>query len=39
MTLPVAFLIWIVFVDLRHPDEVDEELRDWLTEAYLSSPL
>jgi len=27
------------FVDLRTPDEVDEEVRDWLTEAYLSSPV
>jgi len=27
------------FIDLRDPDEVDDELRDWLTEAYLSSPV
>jgi hypothetical protein len=27
------------FVDLRDPAEVDDDLRDWLTEAYLSSPL
>jgi hypothetical protein len=27
------------FIDLRHPAEVDEDVRDWLTEAYLSSPL
>src|SRR5689334_16598908 len=26
------------FVDLRRPEEVDDELRDWLTEAYLASP-
>ena len=27
------------FIDLRDPDEVDDELQDWLTEAYLSSPV
>jgi len=27
------------FIDLRDPAEVDDELRDWLTEAYLSSPV
>jgi hypothetical protein len=27
------------FVDLRTPAEVDDEVRDWLTEAYLSSPV
>jgi hypothetical protein len=27
------------FFDLRDPADVDEELRDWLTEAYVSSPL
>ncbi|MGI9149617.1 MAG: DUF5655 domain-containing protein [Chloroflexota bacterium] len=27
------------FVDLRGPAEVDEDVRDWLTEAYLSSPV
>jgi hypothetical protein len=27
------------FVDLRDPEEVDEDVRDWLTEAYLSSPV
>jgi hypothetical protein len=26
------------FVDLRDPADVDETVRDWLTEAYLSSP-
>jgi Domain of unknown function (DUF5655) len=26
------------FVDLRAPDEVDDDVRNWLTEAYLSSP-
>ncbi len=26
-------------VDLREPAEVDDEVRDWLTEAYLSSPV
>jgi uncharacterized protein DUF5655 len=26
------------FVDLRDPADVDDELLDWLTEAYLSSP-
>jgi hypothetical protein len=25
-------------VNLRTADEVDDEVRDWLTEAYLSSP-
>ena len=27
------------FIDLHAPAEVDEEVRDWLTEAYLSSPV
>jgi hypothetical protein len=27
------------FIDLRDPADVDDELRDWLTEAYLSSPV
>ena len=27
------------FVDLRHPDDVDDEVRDWLTDAYFSSPI
>lgn len=27
------------FVDLRDPTDVDEDVRDWLTEAYVSSPL
>jgi hypothetical protein len=27
------------FVDLRDPAEVDDDVRDWLTEAYVSSPL
>jgi Domain of unknown function (DUF5655) len=26
------------FFDLREPADVDEDLRDWLTEAYLASP-
>jgi hypothetical protein len=26
------------FFDLRQPADVDEDLRDWLTEAYLASP-
>ena len=26
------------FVDLYGPDDVDDEVRDWLTEAYLASP-
>jgi hypothetical protein len=26
------------FVNLRTADDLDDELRDWLTEAYLSSP-
>jgi hypothetical protein len=26
------------FVNLRSADDVDDEVRDWLTEAYLSSP-
>jgi len=27
------------FIDLRDRDEVDDDVRDWLTEAYLSSPV
>lgn len=27
------------FIDLRTPADVDEQVRDWLTEAYLSSPV
>jgi hypothetical protein len=27
------------FVDLRQPEDVDDEVRDWLTEAYLASPV
>jgi hypothetical protein len=27
------------FVDLRDRSDVDEDVRDWLTEAYASSPL
>jgi len=27
------------FVDLRQPEEVDDDVRDWLTEAYLASPV
>jgi hypothetical protein len=27
------------FVDLRDPTDVDLEVREWLTEAYLSSPV
>ena len=27
------------FVDLRDPSEVDDDVRDWLTEAYLASPV
>jgi hypothetical protein len=27
-----------IFIDLHDPSEVDEQVRDWLTEAYLSSP-
>jgi len=26
------------FVHLREPQDVDDEVRDWLAEAYLSSP-
>ena len=26
------------FIDLHSPEDVDEEVQDWLTEAYLSSP-
>jgi hypothetical protein len=26
------------FIDLRQPSDVDESVRDWLTEAYLASP-
>jgi hypothetical protein len=29
----------ICFIDLRDPADVDEDVRDWLTEAYLSSPV
>jgi Domain of unknown function (DUF5655) len=27
------------FIDLRAPSDVDEDVRDWLTEAYLASPV
>jgi len=27
------------FVDLRQPEDVDDDVRDWLTEAYLASPV
>jgi hypothetical protein len=27
------------FIDLRDPADVDDEVRDWLIEAYLASPL
>jgi hypothetical protein len=27
------------FINLRSPEEVDDDVRDWLTEAYLSSPI
>lgn len=27
------------FIDLRGPADVDDDVRDWLTEAYLASPL
>jgi hypothetical protein len=27
------------FFDLHEADDVDDDLRDWLTEAYLASPL
>jgi len=27
------------FVDLRDPADVDDHVRDWLTEAYVSSPV
>ena len=26
------------FIDLHSVDDVDDELRDWLTEAYFASP-
>jgi hypothetical protein len=26
-------------IKLREPDEVDDQVRDWLTDAYLSTPL
>jgi hypothetical protein len=26
------------FIDLRTPEDVDDDVRDWLTEAYLTSP-
>jgi hypothetical protein len=27
------------FIDLRTPEDVDDDVRDWLTEAYLASPV
>lgn len=27
------------FIDLRAPEDVDDDVRDWLTEAYLASPV
>jgi hypothetical protein len=27
-----------VYVDLRRPDDVDDQLKQWLTESFLSSP-
>jgi hypothetical protein len=27
------------FIDLRDPADVDDQVRDWLTEAYFASPL
>jgi hypothetical protein len=29
---------WWHWVNLRGPEEVDDQVRDWLTEAYLCSP-
>jgi hypothetical protein len=26
------------FIDLREPAEVDDDVRDWMTESYLASP-
>jgi hypothetical protein len=31
-------LRWAYFVDLRTSADVDEDITDWLTEAYLTSP-
>jgi Domain of unknown function (DUF5655) len=28
-----------ISIDLREPDEVDDELKDWMTEAYFASPI
>jgi hypothetical protein len=30
---------WAFFIDLREPADVDEDVKDWLTEAYLASPV
>jgi len=27
------------FIDLRDPADLDDDVRDWLTESYLSSPV
>jgi hypothetical protein len=29
---------WAYFIDLRSSADVDEDVKDWLTEAYLTSP-
>jgi uncharacterized protein DUF5655 len=29
---------WAAFIDFRSAAEVDDEVRDWLTESYLTSP-
>jgi len=29
----------VVYVDLRRPEDVDDELRAWLTESYQASPV
>ena len=37
-SLPMSTNRIATFVDVRSPDEVDEDLLSWLTEAYESSP-
>jgi len=38
-TLRAASERTVHYVDLRTPADVDQTIRDWLTEAYLASPL
>jgi hypothetical protein len=32
-----APIVWMHHVELRHPSEVDDEVRSWLTEAYANA--